>query len=86
MRIWAKIMNDDKIVKNIIVRFDYVFNKKNYERCLILICNQLDIPTPITLKYHFNSFDEFNIVKYLPGEFIEKVNFTSFVLENCTDT
>lgn len=85
MKIWAKVINKEKIVKDTLAVFDIGLTEKSYERCLIEICGTLDIPTPLTLKYHYRCYNEFNRVKYKPEDFVEKVDFESFELENCIE-
>lgn len=85
MRIWAKIINNDKILSDIIMNFDVKLTEKIYTDCLIKLCHKLDIPTPITLKYHYKCFDEFNTVKYKSDDFVEHIDFTSLILENCIE-
>ena len=40
-----------------------------------------DVSTPVLLPAHYERFDRFNRVKFLPSDFIEDVDFTAFVLE-----
>ena len=40
-----------------------------------------DVSTPVILPAHYERFERFNRVKFLPSDFIEEVDFTSFVLE-----
>lgn len=78
-------MNEDKIVKSIIHEIDYALTLKSYDKCLVDICHTLDIPTPLSLVYHYKCYDNFNMVKYKGDDFVESVQFTSLVLENCLD-
>lgn len=81
MRIWAKIYNEDKIIKNVIIPTATRYNMKDFEEYVQNLCYMLDIPQPIMLKYHYARFMEFNNVKFLPSDFIEEVHFTYFLLE-----
>lgn len=85
MRIWARTIKGEKIIKDIIDNYTPFNNIRGYETTLTEICHRMDIPTPITLKYHYNCFHEFNMVKYLPSEFVEKVDFDTLIIENCID-
>ena len=82
IRIWANINRDGKIVK------DFVYeNQKNmvYSQFidhLIDICYALDAPTPILIKQHIFSYAKYNVVKFLPSDFAETVDFDKMVLEN----
>jgi hypothetical protein len=86
MKIWAKVIKENEKIKvDTVMSFDISLTEKNYESCLYEICRKLDIPTPVTLKYHYKCFRDFNSVKYLPSEFIEKVSFVKLILENCIE-
>ncbi|MGI6702084.1 MAG: hypothetical protein ACOX3U_06490 [Christensenellales bacterium] len=85
MKIWAKVIKEDKILLDTVMEFNRQLSYNNFVKSLNEICLKLDIPTPITLNYHYKCFDEFNSVKYLAEEFIERVDFTSLVLENCIE-
>lgn len=84
IKIWAKILDEDnKIQKDIMYTKDIKFTYDDFDPILREICYQLDIPTPISLKYHINSFIQFNTTKFLPSDFVEDVDFKVFILENC---
>ena len=82
MKLWAKIIEEDKLRANLIVRNGAPLEREAYEAFLREICQQLDLSTPITLPMHFNHIKRFNIVEYKPRDFIEPVTFTKFTLEN----
>ena len=46
------------------------------------ICEKLDCPTPVVLKSHIFSYAKYNTVKFVPSDFVEKVDFDKLVLEN----
>ena len=82
MKLWAKIINGDKMAANLVVRNKAPLEQEAYEAFLPEICHQLDLSTPVTLPTHFNHLKRFNIVEYKPRDFIEPVDFTKFTLEN----
>ncbi len=81
MKIWAKIYNGDRLEKNIIYESELAESPKNYIKDLQEICYRLDISAPVSLASHYKHFVKFNRIKYLPRDFIEEVDFTSFVME-----
>lgn len=85
MKIWVKVLDEEKLIKSEIVETDIKLNEPNFSKILISICNQLDLPTPISLKYHYKCYNEFNMVKYIPADFVEDVKFSCLILENCID-
>ncbi len=81
MKIWAKVTKGDKILRDVIYESDLTLNPHNYQKMLQDISYRVDVATPVTLQSHFKHFEKFNRVKYLPRDFVEEVEFTSFVLE-----
>ena len=81
MKIWAKVMKGDKILRDVIYENDLTLTPSNFQRTLQEISYKLDVATPVTLPTHYKHFERFNRVKYLPRDFIEEVAYTSFVLE-----
>lgn len=81
MKIWAKVMKGDKILRDVIYENDLTLTTSNFQRTLQEISYKLDVATPVTLPTHYKHFERFNRVKYLPRDFIEEVDYTSFVLE-----
>ena len=81
MKIWAKVMKGDKILRDVIYENDLTLTPSNFHRTLQEISYKLDVATPVTLPTHYKHFERFNRVKYLPRDFIEEVDYTSFVLE-----
>lgn len=85
MKIWAKVMQSDKIKRDIIYESELALTPSNYQKMLQEMSYKLDIATPISLPSHFKHFEKFNRVKYIPRDFIEETNFTSFVLERVVE-
>lgn len=85
MKIWAKVLRGDKILRDVIYEGNYTLRPKDYQAMLQEISYLLDIATPVSLPSHLKHFERFNRVKYIPRDFIEEVDFTSFVLERVTE-
>ena len=45
------------------------------------ISHALDAPSPIVIKTHIFNFAKFNFVKFVPGDYVEQINFDNFVVE-----
>ncbi len=78
-------MQSDKIKTDIIYESELALTPSNYQKMLQEMAYKLDIATPISLPSHFKHFEKFNRVKYIPRDFIEETNFTSFVLERVVE-
>ena len=74
MKIWAKVMKGDKILRDVIYENDLTLTPSNFQRTLQEISYKLDVATPVTLPSHYKHFERFNRVKYLPRDFIEEVD------------
>ncbi len=85
MKIWAKVMQSDKIKRDVIYESELALTPSNYQKMLQEMAYKLDIATPISLPSHFKHFEKFNRVKYIPRDFIEETDFTSFVLERVVE-
>ena len=82
IRIWAKVMIKDKIVKQTVYErsgntdyslfFDYVRD----------ICETLDVPTPVIIKTHVFNYAKYNYVRFTKADFVERIDFEKLVLEN----
>ena len=81
MKIWAKVMKGDKILRDVIYESELSLTPSNFQKMLQEISYKVDVATPVNLPTHFKHFERFNRVKYLPRDFIEEVDYTSFVLE-----
>lgn len=83
VKIWAKAMKEQKIIRDVIFE---VIDKKSFEEALRDICYLLDAPVPLVLTKHIHNFKHFNQCKFLASEFVESIDFDELVLENATET
>lgn len=81
-RIWAKVISEGKIVKQITYQRDEKFTYSQFFSYLADICEELDIATPVLLKTHIFNYAKFNTVRFIPRDFAESVDFDKLVLEN----
>ena len=79
IKIWGKILVDDKVIKGKTVEIDE--KKLSFFDMLKNVCQEINIPTPILLDKHVYDFNLFHICIFKPDDFIEVVNFDKFVLE-----
>lgn len=81
-RIWAKVYQEDHIVKQITYAREEKFTYANFFRYLSEICDELDIPTPLLIKSHIFNYAKFNHVVFKRADFMEAPEFDKLVLEN----
>lgn len=81
-KIWAKVITDGKIIKQITYERDEKFTYSQFFGYLADVCEGLDICTPVLLKTHIFNFAKFGTVRFIPRDFAEPVDFDKLVLEN----
>jgi len=84
-KIWAKTMLEHKITRSFVLSDSDKFSTAYFFDYISSICHELDIPTPVILKIHANHFEQFNIVRFKPSDFVESIDFDMFVLENANE-
>lgn len=82
VRIWAKVMNKDKIVKQYVFEKDGEIDYSEFFSYLRDICETLDIPTPVLIKTHLFNYAKYNNVRFKESDFVESIDFEKLVLEN----
>ena len=82
LKIWAKIMVDHKIKKDIIYESIENYSRETFFDHVSEICYQLNIPTPVLINAHYNTYENFNTIKFLPRDFVESVDFDYLIFEN----
>lgn len=80
-KIWGKVVEDGKIVKQVVYQREDKFTYSLFFNYLADICESLDIATPVLLKTHLFNFAKFNTVRFLPRDFAETVGFDFLSLE-----
>lgn len=84
VRIWAKIIKDDKIKKQTVLEYYENFDINKFFDYVAEISSTLDIATPIILSKHLSHYVNFNNTTFLPVDFPEKVTFDKLVLEEAS--
>lgn len=85
MKIWAKLLTDHKIKKELIFKDNALLSELNFDSWLRDICHILDIPTPITLPVHFKNFTNFHNAKFKQDDFVEALDYDIFIVEDCKE-
>lgn len=81
-RIWAKVMKEGRILKQITYEREEKFAYAAFFGYLSDICEALDIPTPVLLKTHLFNYAKFRHVVFRPSDFMEEIPFERLMLEN----
>ena len=80
MRIWAKLVTENKTLKATEITVDYDYHI--FEEYVREIAYKLDIPTPVVLDKHIIDFTVYKSTRFFVEDFVESVNFEKLVLEN----
>lgn len=79
IKIWGKVVEDEKIVKHCTVSVEP--KECTFFDMIKQLCEVLDIPTPVLLNKHLIDFNKFSMTLFKPADFIEKINFDRFIVE-----
>ena len=82
MKIWAKLLTEGKIKKQMVYEKDEKLTYSHFFDYLADICQALDIPTPVLLKTHIFKYAKFNHVKFTSKDFVEHFSYDQLFLEN----
>ena len=83
-RIWGRTEREHKIIKQTTYESAAAFEWGGFFGYLSEICEALDVATPVLLKTHIFNYAKFNMVKFIPRDFAEHVDFDRLVIENIT--
>ncbi len=82
VRIWAKVMKKDKILKQYMFENTAEMDYSEFFSYLKDICENLDIATPVLIKTHLFNYAKYNVVRFTQSDFVEQISFDKLVLEN----
>ncbi len=82
VKIWAKVLKKDKILKSYVFEKEGEIDYSEFFDYLKDICENLDIPTPVLIKTHLFNYAKYNNVRFREGDFVESISFDKLVLEN----
>ena len=85
VRIWAKIMKEDKIVSDTIYENYETFKPESFFDYISNICETLNIATPVILSKHIFHYLTFNCASFLPQDFPEEVDFDKLIIEEASN-
>lgn len=85
MKIWAKLLVEQNIKKEIIFQSDEDISYFNYQMWVREICLQLDIPSPVIIPFHYKNFVKFHNTRFKQSDFIESLDYDQFILEDCKE-
>lgn len=75
MKIWASTISGEKITRDVLFEYEHADNLDEFVSVLQNVCEQMDIPTPVTTYVNFTHFVAFNNTRFKPRDFVESVDF-----------
>lgn len=82
IKMWAKIMNSDKIILQYTYQSIDNFSNDTFYLHVAEICHKLDIPSPVVLPMHIKHFTHYGNTTFKITDFVESINFEKLVIEN----
>lgn len=71
-----KIKRNEKIIKQASVSIPFPLSEQDFIDAVSHIFHDMDIEVPVILSKHVNELNLFLITKFLPDDFIDKIDFT----------
>ena len=81
MKYWIKTMCDDRKLIDRLINVKIPLTYPNFAAILWEICEQCDLDTPMALPSHYKHLTRFNCVKFLPDDFVARVDFDYLLIE-----
>lgn len=82
LKIWAKVMNSDKISTQLVYESIDNFTSDTFYLHVAEICHKLDLPSPIVLPMHIKHFTRYKNTTFKARDFVESISFDKLVLED----
>jgi len=82
MKLWGKILIDNRIKKDMLSYFDEDREyQENLKVAIIELCDKFDIEKPYWLPNNITEFNQRGKTSFTKHNFIEIINFDKFVIE-----
>jgi hypothetical protein len=82
MKIWAKIIKDNKIIRDEVVISDIEGSyQENLKICITELCNKLDISKPYWLPINMEEYNKRGKTTFNEHNFIDQLNFDKLIIE-----
>jgi hypothetical protein len=82
LRIWVKVVKNNKIIIQEVVTSEFQGNyQDNLKICITELCYKFDIEKPYWLPYNLEEFNKRSKTSFNKDNFIDLINFDSFMIE-----
>ncbi|MDR0426298.1 MAG: hypothetical protein LBH24_03910 [Clostridiales bacterium] len=80
MKLWIYTLKDHRVADSALTELDKL-DDESFIAALREVCHTFDTATPLVLKNHIKHFEQFNIVRFKPADFVETVKFDVLAVE-----
>jgi len=81
-KLWVKKYDDDnRIISHKTFEFSQDFDIRFLRAYTEVVCNDLKIETPILLKSHYVTFNNFNRIRFSQSDFVDEIDFRFLSIE-----
>ena len=85
MKIWAKLITNNDLIKDLIYESSLPISFDNYNLWVSEICNKFDIPTPVIVPYHYKNFVYYYNSVFKADDFIPSLDYDQLRIEDCKE-
>ena len=85
MKIWAKLITNNDLIKDLIYESSLPISFDNYNLWVSEICNKCDIPTPVIVPHHYKNFVYYYNSVFKADDFIQSLDSDQLRIEDCKE-
>ena len=81
MKLWAKLIKNEKIVQHGTVEVDNLNTFSGITKAFMDVAEEMKIPTPVITRTSAQFFFDFNSVRFKQEDFVEPIDFDYLFIE-----
>ena len=81
MKVWASLVKDSETYARASAESLLEDASEALMECLEKVYKELDVSEPVWVKKHAQDLQRYHRAKFLPADFLEKVDFDSLIIE-----
>jgi hypothetical protein len=86
LRLWGKIVKNNKIIKDEVVTFDLEGSyQEDLKACITSLCEKFDIAKPYWLPTNMEEYNRRGKTIFNYHNFMDEIDFDRFVIEELVD-
>ncbi|MDO5022509.1 MAG: hypothetical protein Q4E07_04125 [Eubacteriales bacterium] len=80
-RLWVKLIKRNKIAKDLLVQI----TSGDWSGALSEACYKLDLSVPLVIDSHKKDWQEFNLARFMPDDFMDAFDYDRMEIEGISD-